>query len=233
DIPPSSGGVGQSVFLSRAKPAVLVEEPPPPVEPPKPEPLVLEPPPVIPPRPPESRTLWWLLALLVVLAVAGGGAYWYFQMRPQPVVTKTEPAKPEPPGPPANDLQRVRQQLTQMIEQNGDPGQILDGARRLIDSDDGALRDFGFRAIDVAATRGSASAQLEMGKLFDPRYFRAGRGGMDRANPSIAAEWYKRAIGSGSREAPAEKQGLCEKLAQPSGDVDEQLRTSTVAQYCN
>ena len=49
----------------------------------------------------------------------------------------------------------------------------------------------------------------------------------------MAAEWYKRAIDSGSREAPAEKQGLCEKLAQPSDGIDEPLRLSTLAQYCN
>ena len=56
---------------------------------------------------------------------------------------------------------------------------------------------------------------------------------MDRANPSLAAEWYKRAADSGSREAPAEKQGLCEKLAMPVDGVEEPLRTSTLAQYCN
>jgi hypothetical protein len=233
DIPPSSGGIGRSVFVARARPAVPVEAPPPPPaeKPKEPEhkPVVLEPPPVVPPRPPVRHTLWWALGLLLLLIVAcGGAAYWYFHVRPQPV----PPTAAAPVAPP-NDLQRLRQQLTQMIESNGDPGQILDGGRRLIDSEDGALRDFGFRAIDVAATRGSASAQLDMGKLFDPRYFRAGRAGMERANPSVAAEWYKRAIESGSREAPAEKQGLCEKLAQPSDGIDEQVRTSTLAQYCN
>jgi hypothetical protein len=232
DIPPSSGGVGRSVFVVRAKPAAPAEEPPPPaVEKPKepePQPIVLEPPPVIPPRPPARHTLWWMLAALLLLVAAGGAAYWYFYMRPQSAL-KSDPLKPDPP----DDCHGLRDKLRQMIEGSGDPGQILDGARRLIDCDDASVRDFGFRAIDVAATRGSASAQLEMGKLFDPRYFRAGRGGMDRANPSLAAEWYKRAADSGSREAPAEKQGLCEKLGMPVDGVEEPLRTSTLAQYCN
>ena len=118
-----------------------------------------------------------------------------------------------------------------MIESNGDPGQILDGGRRLTTSEDGALRDFGFRAIDVAATRGSASAQLDMGKLFDPRYFRP-VAPVERANPSVAAEWYKRAIDSGSREAPAEKQGALREARQPSDGIDEQLG-HPLSQYCN
>ncbi len=233
DIPPSSGGIGRSIFVARTKPAAVAEEPPPlPAEKPEePEPVhtpvVLEPPPAIPPRPPESRTLWWVLAVLLLVVAAGAGAYWHFNLWPWPW------PKPAVVVPPPNDLQRLHQQLRQMMQSDGDPGQILDGGRRLIDSDDAGLRDFGFRAMDFAATRGSASAQLEIGKLYDPRYFRADRGEIKQANPSTAAEWYKRATESGSREAPSEKQGLCEKLAQPVDGIDEQLRTSTLAQYCN
>ncbi len=232
DIPPSSGGVGRSVFVARAKPVAPAEEPPPPaVEKPKepePQPVVLEPPPP-PPPPPPPRIWWWALVALLLIVAAGGGAYWHFNLWPWPWPKPQVTVIVEPP----DDCHGLRDKLRQMIEGNGDPGQILDGARRLIDCDDASMRDFGFRAIDVAATRGSASAQLEMGKLFDPRYFRPGRGGMDRSNPSLAAEWYKRAADSGSREAPAEKQGLCEKLAQPVDGVEEPLRTATLAQYCN
>ena len=60
----------------------------------------------------------------------------------------------------------------------------------------------------------------------------AGRGGMDKANPSIAAEFYRQAKDGGVREAEDELKGLCTLLAQPSADIDERVRVSTTEQYC-
>lgn len=221
DIPPSSGGTGRSVFLTRPK--VVAAPTPAPAPEMKAEPAPLPPPLTVPeavpppPPPPRRTALWGVLAALLLFVVAGV-AYWV--LRPQPAPVALAP----PPLSETEELARLRQQLADMIQRGDDPGRILDGARRLIDSPDAAQRDFGFRAMDYAATRGSASAQLEMGRLFDPRTFKVGRGAMEKANPSMAAEWYKRAADSGSREAPAETKALCESL-------DDQQRT-TLAQYC-
>ena len=177
---------------------------------------------------------------------------------PEPVKTdpvKPEPAKPEPPKPeptqPAQPAQpeankqpeqappnaaaeedRLRQELGNLMREDGDPQKMLEGGRKLLDSQRAELRDFGFRAVDRAAQKGSPAARLELGKLYDPRYFKAGRGGMDKANPSIAAEFYRQAKDGGVREAEDELKGLCTLLAQPSADIDERVRVSTTEQYC-
>jgi hypothetical protein len=231
-VAPSSGKVGSSVFARRA--AAPPESPTPePVPELLPEPLA-EPLAELPPEPPPrsgKRLLGALLAVLVVVLVAGAIAGWHYR---QQLVTWLHPLKDGGREGTADDDRRLGQELKSLIEApDGDAGRILDGGRRLINSASRELREIGFRAIDVAAFRGSASAQLDMGKLYDPRSFKAGRGGMEKASVSTAAEWYRRARESGSQEAVGELRDLCAKIAEPSDEIDNEERLSTVSQYCH
>lgn len=228
DIPRSSGRVGPSVFVPAARPEQPAAPPAPPAEtPPQPD---LSPPDPAPQPPAPAPRRWLVPALAVALILVAAGVAWHYRADIAALF------RPVPPPIPTNgdELHRLREELVRMMEAaDGDPGRILDGGRRLVDSDRPDLREFGFRAIDIAATRGSASAQLEMGRLYDPRHFRPGRGGMDRANSLISAEWYRRAKDSGSSDAAAELTALCGHLGQPQAGVDEAQRTETLAQYCN
>lgn len=281
NVPPSSGGVGASVFTPRAKPA-----PEPPVDTDMgdgrieptlgtPEPEVLPDTDVVQtheePPPPKRGLDWRILAglgvLLLILLAGAGYAAWHYkpeltawlwpepkkpeqeQTGPNPPVKPTEEVKPpeetkvnppvndkdkEPPRPPVGEDLRLRKELEELVKaKDGDPGRILDGARRLIDSPQPEMREYGFRALDEAAARGSASAQFEMGRLFDPRYFKLGRGGMDKPNVLTALDFYQKAKKGGSPEADNEIKSLCERLSQPLGEIDEQTRKTAVSQYCN
>lgn len=149
---------------------------------------------------------------------------------PGPTLGPTPPPTPVPNV--AAEEDRLRQELANLMRDDGDAAKMLEGGRKLLDSQRAELRDFGFRAVDRASQKGSPAARLELGKLYDPRYFKVGRGGMDKANPSIAAEFYRQAKDGGSREAEDELKGLCTLLAQPSADIDERVRVSTTEQYC-
>ena len=261
NVAPSARRAGGSVFVTpkpvpapepapAPDPTPLVAERDPEPEPPKVDPIVE-------PKPFDRRILFGIIGLALVLVICVGTAAWYYRStwlawfeakkpepppNPGPVpgpvqgpdTTPTPNPNPGPtPGPNvAAEEDRLRQELANLMRDDGDAAKMLEGGRKLLDSQRAELRDFGFRAIDRAAQKGSPAARLELGKLYDPRYFKAGRGGMDKANPSIAAEFYRQAKDGGAREAEDELKGLCTLLAQPSADMDERVRVSTTEQYC-
>lgn len=227
DIPRSTGRVGSAVF-SKPEPPPPGAAPPPPPSAPPPEAVASAPKnaaPVTDPEKPRHRVWPWALLALLVLVVAGA-AGWRYRAELLALVVPLKPA-------PDNELQRIKVEVTELIRtQQCDAARIFDGGRRLLRSDKPELRDFGFRAVDAAAGCGFPGAQLEMGRLYDPRHFQAGRVGLDNPNPSIAAEWYARSKNGGSSEAGAELSGLCDQLRNPSGQ-DEEARMRIVTQYCN
>jgi len=162
---------------------------------------------------------------VLVLLCAAGGAAWYYK-------DLWWPAKEKKLDMASDDLPRVRARVQELMGNDGDPGQIFDGAKRLLDSSDREMRDVGMSALDYLANKKHwPAAQLKLGQLYDPRYFQADRSNLRRPDPYAAAEQYKAA--GNSPEAANELKGLCEKIAQPLEGVDEQARTDTVAQFCN
>jgi hypothetical protein len=253
DIPPSSRRVGSSVFAPRPQP---VPDPPPPFETtphimthpatdPNDDPTTASagrpPAEVAAPHSGPTRTWLWLGALVLLLVILAGVAGWWNRGELRDfaaaLLARSDPSSgpsvstPLQPGS-ADDLQRLRAELKALIDRNGDLSLILTGGQKLLESNQPDLREEGFRAIDVAAARGLADAQLAMGKLHDPRYWREG-GPLGRANAPIAAAYYAKAARAGDNAGRAELNGLCARLTRAIDGLDDDGRARTIAQYCN
>ena len=119
-----------------------------------------------------------------------------------------------------------------MMAGNGDPARLLDAAQRLLASDRPDLREEGFRALDVAATRGLPTAQLALGKMHDPRYWREGSP-LPHASALVAAAYYSRAVRGGATDARGELESLCGRMRAGIEGLDTESRDRAVTQYCN
>jgi hypothetical protein len=90
--------------------------------------------------------------------------------------------------------------------------------------------DLATRAISLAATRGSAAADLTLGKWYDPAEPRILAG---PAAPDSAALYYKRAAASGNAEAAEHLARLCQRATAPSEAEINAFENFQFETYCN
>ncbi|CAO3376476.1 tetratricopeptide repeat protein [Azospirillum argentinense] len=139
---------------------------------------------------------WGAIAagVLVLAALAGGG--WFLMQNKDPVPAPVaEAAKPAPlPAPLPTTVEEARR-LVQQDTPAGDAyaaGERFRQARAL----DGA-----FLLFRHAAERGNAEAAVALGAMYDPATHSAETSPLPAANPTQAAEWYRRAAEAGNAEA--------------------------------
>ena len=177
--------------MARAAPP----EPPPIAEPPRPL-----------PEPARGRGRSAIVVVLALLLLAGAGyaAYRYLEKPEPPVVT----APPEPAGPEiAMTVEGARSFILTAKPSGADAAAM---AKRFTDA--GAM-DGAFLLLQHAARNGDAKAAEQLGRLYDPKFFTAGKSPVAEASADRAIDWYERAAEAGDAEAIAR---LPELLKDPS-----------------
>jgi hypothetical protein len=89
--------------------------------------------------------------------------------------------------------------------------------------------DLATRAISLSASRGSAAANLAMGKRYDPA---ESRGLSGQAEPDSAARYYNQAAAAGNAEAAALLARLCERATAPPEAETEAFANFQLETYC-
>ena len=161
--------------------------------PPEPPPIP-EPPPL--PEPARRRGRIAIFAVLALLLLAGAGyaAYRYFGEPQVPVATAPpEPAKPEI----AMTVEGARNFILTAKPSGADAAAM---AQRFTDA--GSL-DGAFLLLQHAARNGDAKAAEQLGRLYDPKFFAAGKGPVTEASAERAIDWYERAAQAGDADASA------------------------------
>lgn len=159
--------------------------------PPEPPPIP-EPPPL--PEPSRGRGRIAIFAVLVLLLLAGAGyaAYRYLGEPRTPVATAPpEPAKPEI----AMTVEGARNFILTAKPNGADAAAM---AQRFTEA--GSL-DGAFLLLQHAARNGDAKAAEQLGRLYDPKFFVAGKGPVAEASAERAIDWYERAAKAGDAAA--------------------------------
>ena len=172
--------------------------------PPEPPPIPEPPSPL--PEPTRGRGRIAILAALALLLLAGAGyaAYRYVGQPETPAVAiPPEPAKPEI----AMTVEGARNFILTAKPSGADAAAM---AQRFTDA--GAM-DGAFLLLQHAARNGDAKAAEELGRLYDPKFFAAGKSPVAEASADRAIDWYERAAEAGDAEAIAR---LPELLKDPS-----------------
>lgn len=156
------------------------------------------------------RRRWIVVASIGVLALIAGGAYESYFGR----------GKPEPAAAESNPIGRIDDSATlsveakQLIASRGDVGKLADLGQRLLESASQDAQKIGLAALFAASSRGSAVAQVSLGKAYDPRYVRPDSGPVREADAALAADRYAEANQSGLSVGGDELRGLCSWLRQ-------------------
>ena len=132
--------------------------------------------------------------VLLLLAGAGYAAYRYFGEPQVPVATAPpEPAKPEI----AMTVEGARNFILTAKPSGADAAAM---AQRFTQA--GSL-DGAFLLLQHAARNGDAKAAEQLGRLYDPKFFAAGKGPVTEASAERAIDWYERAAQAGDADAAA------------------------------
>ncbi|SFK64265.1 SEL1-like repeat protein [Falsiroseomonas stagni] len=198
-----------ATVVLRAAPRV---EPPPPPRP-------LDPPPIRPPEAPAQPSRLPLILLALILLAGGGAAAWWFWPAPDAPVVAAAPPTPAPPAaPPADPTANATP--AEIAAMNLPPARVLEiGRARQANRPQDALL-----LIELAAEAGHAPALSALARLYDPATFTPG-GALSAANPTKAAELWRRAEQAGDAGAAAPRAVLRQRLeaAARNGDTLAQL----------
>jgi hypothetical protein len=187
--------------------------PEPPLPLPEPVPPSVSPEPA-PPAPSGRGHMALVAALaLVLLAGAGVGTYAYLWQEPTPIPAEpapppvvTAPATPEPP-PIAMTVEGARGYILQTKPSAANAAAM---ASRFAEA--GAVEG-AFLLRQHAARNGDVASAAELGRLYDPKFFAAGKSPVASASADRAIDWYERAAEAGNPEALSR---LPELLKDPS-----------------
>ncbi|WP_346893494.1 hypothetical protein [uncultured Roseibium sp.] len=163
----------------------------------------------------KNKYFWKLLAALLLLLIVAGALLVYFwpEQEPQP----EEPPQPEPrqqeqsqetPAPP--DQPSFNERYETLRDQGGNADALHELSE---EANAGGNGDIGFRAMKLAAERGSVAANLQIGEWHDPGV--AEDSPFPNPNAVAAARYYRAAGDAGSAEAEDRLRNLCERAANP------------------
>jgi hypothetical protein len=197
-----------------------VPEPSPPLLEPEPVPPAVDPAPLPPARSGRGRMALVATLALLLLAGAGFGAYAYLRQEPTPLgepappPVATVPAAPEPP-PIAMTVEGARAYITQTKPSAADAAAM---ATRFAKA--GAVEG-AFLLRQHAARNGDAASAAELGRLYDPKFFAAGKSPVASASADRAIDWYERAAEAGNPEALGRLPELLKDLSLSRPDAPE------------
>ena len=157
------------------------------------------------------RRPWIVVASIGALTLIAGGAYVFYAGKPEP---EPRPATVPNSAGSTDDSARLSLEAKELIASRGDVGKLADLGQRLLESASQDAQKVGLAALFAASSRGSAVAQLSLGKAYDPRYVRPESGPVREADAALAADRYAEANQSGLTAGGDELRGLCSWLRQ-------------------
>lgn len=162
----------------------------------------------------KSKNLGKLIAAL--LLIVAGALLVYFLQEPEP---QQEEPQQQPPRqqeqsqetpPPPSDQPSFNERYETLRDQGGNADALHELAE---EANAGGNGDIGFRAMSLAAERGSVAANLQIGEWYDPGV--AEDSPFPNPDAVAAARYYRAAGDAGSAEAEDRLRNLCERAANP------------------